>query len=96
MVKKERLSLRDLKRTDEIDDKIIPSRLVTKMEETPGNDINVVGYEKLSVSIPLETFEMLQDISRERRRAKKKHTMSQIVREALSLWLEQRSQSNSI
>lgn len=50
-------------------------------------------YEKLSISIPSALFETLQDIARERRRAKQKHTMSHIVREAINLWLENRNQN---
>ncbi len=106
--KKERVSLMDLKRTDEIEEKMsnptvgngkakkTETVLVSNIEKTPIDDALMADYEKLSVSIPIETFEILQDISRERRRARKKHTMSQMVREAISLWLEHRSQTNSI
>jgi len=108
--KKERISLKDLKRTDEVEEKMEasvddskPANNTTASIQTNGPLIGsntakpVTGdYEKLSVSIPIDTFETLQDISRERRRVKQKHTMSQMVREALELWLEHRNQTNSI
>ena len=99
-----KLSLRDIKRADEIIENNItevpslaaPIAVTNEIANDEAIDVNEGEYEKLSVSIPIETFETLQDISRERRRAKKKHTMSQMVREALTMWLEHRNQTNSI
>jgi len=51
------------------------------------DDLEFKEYEKLSVSIPTELFDTLQDISRKRRRAGQKYTMSHMVRESLNLWL---------
>jgi hypothetical protein len=112
VTKQKRSRLLDIKRSDEIDgsghnSSIAPSKppeitqnLTRKTESgiMKSENINMLDgeYEKLSVSIPLALFETLQDISRVRRRAKQKHTMSQMVREALDLWLENRRQSNSI
>ena len=108
--KQKRSRLLDIKRSDETENsglniKASPSKeieegikinsdsLITRTE-----NLNILAneYEKLSVSIPTPLFETLQDISRERRRAKQKHTMSQMVREALDLWLDNRKQSKSI
>jgi hypothetical protein len=108
--KKERISLMDLKRTDEVEEKMdtsisnpippvnttTPSSTNSLSKNAKPSQSSTGEYEKLSVSIPLDTFETLQDISRERRRVKQKHTMSQMVREALELWLEHRNQTNSI
>lgn len=108
--KKDRISLKDLKRSDEVEEKIDSSvgdkKIIHHTTTSSNIDTNLVSpkinklatgeYEKLSVSIPIDIFETLQDISRERRRIKQKHTMSQMVREALDLWLEQRNQTSSI
>lgn len=110
--KQKRSRLLDIKRSDDMEEngqivviepstpKNITQNVIHKSESVimkPEN-LNILNgeYEKLSVSIPLALFETLQDISRERRRAKQKHTMSQMVREALDLWLENRRQSNSL
>lgn len=97
-----KLSLRDIKMADEVlniaveEAPAAPAIIAKEKTNDKVADVNEGDYEKLSVSIPIETFETLQDISRERRRAKKKHTMSQMVREALTMWLEHRNQTNSI
>jgi hypothetical protein len=44
-------------------------------------------FVKLSVTVPPEMFEMLENKSRERRRSRTPHTMSALVREALGEWL---------
>ncbi len=95
---KTKISLMDLKRTDELEEASIKTEVLEKVEVLAISPVSsVIGdYEKLSVSIPVDTFETLQNISRERRRAKMKHTMSQMVREALDLWLQQRNQTKSI
>jgi hypothetical protein len=111
--KKERLSLKDLKRSDEIEDKIerplkeevnlakisetqLSNTIIKTNSDDDLIDATTSSYEKLSVAVPSDMFEVLQDISRQRRRAKKKHTMSQMVREALHLWLEHRNQTRFI
>ena len=48
-------------------------------------------FIKMSVTVPPDMFDALQDLSRERRRAKKPYTMSDLVREAVGHWLEQKS-----
>jgi hypothetical protein len=44
-------------------------------------------FVKMSVTVPPEMFEQLQDLSRTRRRAKEPYTMSDLVRDALASWL---------
>ena len=44
-------------------------------------------FVKMSVTVPPEMFEQLQDLSRIRRRAKEAYTMSDLVRDALTGWL---------
>ena len=44
-------------------------------------------FVKMSVTVPPEMFEQLQDLSRTRRRAKEPYTMSDLVRDALVQWL---------
>jgi hypothetical protein len=44
-------------------------------------------FIKMSVTVPPEMFEQLQDLSRSRRRAKEPYTMSDLVRDALAGWL---------
>lgn len=44
-------------------------------------------FIKMSVTVPPEMFEQLQDLSRTRRRAKEPYTMSDLVRDALAGWL---------
>jgi hypothetical protein len=46
-------------------------------------------FIKMSVTVPPEMFEQLQDLSRIRRRAKEPYTMSDLVRDALAGWLPQ-------
>ena len=48
-------------------------------------------FIKMSVTVPPDMFDALQDLSRERRRAKKPYTMSDLVREAVGSWLEQKT-----
>jgi hypothetical protein len=45
-------------------------------------------FIKMSVTVPPDMFDALQDISRARRRAKQPYTMSDLVREAVGHWLE--------
>lgn len=44
-------------------------------------------FVKMSVTVPPDMFEQLQDLSRARRRAKEPYTMSDLVRDALVQWL---------
>lgn len=44
-------------------------------------------FIKMSVTVPPDMFEALQDLSRNRRRGKEPHTMSDLVREAVASWL---------
>ena len=44
-------------------------------------------FVKMSVTVPPDMFEQLQDLSRTRRRAKEPYTMSDLVRDALVQWL---------
>ena len=44
-------------------------------------------FIKMSVTVPPEMFEQLQDLSRTRRRAREPYTMSDLVRDALAAWL---------
>ena len=44
-------------------------------------------FIKMSVTVPPEMFDALQDLSRARRRAKEPYTMSDLVREAVGAWL---------
>ena len=48
-------------------------------------------FIKMSVTVPPDMFDALQDLSRTRRRAKEPYTMSDLVREAVGSWLEQKS-----
>ena len=48
-------------------------------------------FIKMSVTVPPDMFDALQDLSRARRRAKEPYTMSDLVREAVGSWLEQKS-----
>jgi len=45
-------------------------------------------FVKMSITVDPESFERLLDISRERRKVRQPHTMSDIVRTALKHWLE--------
>lgn len=42
---------------------------------------------KMSITLPTDMFETLQDISRSRRRAKQPFKLTELAREALSSWL---------
>lgn len=42
---------------------------------------------KMSILVPTEMFEKLQDLSRSRRRAKEPFKLTELAREALSSWL---------
>lgn len=44
-------------------------------------------YVKMTITVPPQMFEQIQDLSRARRRAKKPYTMSDLAREAFSNWL---------
>lgn len=44
-------------------------------------------YLKVTVTLPPDLFEQLDDVGRYRRRRKQPHTLSQVVREALELYL---------
>ena len=44
-------------------------------------------FIKMSVTVPPEMFDALQDLSRTRRHAKEPYTMSDLVREAVGAWL---------
>ena len=50
-------------------------------------------FIKMSVTVPPEMFDALQDLSRARRRAKEPYTMSDLVREAVGQWLESTPES---
>jgi len=50
-------------------------------------------FIKMSVTVPPEMFDALQDLSRARRRAKEPYTMSDLVREAVGHWLESTPES---
>ena len=47
-------------------------------------------FIKVSVTLPPELFERIQDVSRERRRAKEPYAVSALAREAFESWLAQR------
>jgi hypothetical protein len=48
-------------------------------------------YTKMSVTVAVDVFEKLQDISRQRRRSKQPFKLTELVREALSDWLPKQS-----
>ena len=50
-------------------------------------------FIKMSVTVPPEMFDALQDLSRARRKAKDPYTMSDLVREAVGHWLESAPES---
>ena len=45
-------------------------------------------FVKMSITVDPDSFDKLLDISRQRRKTKQPHTMSEIVRTALKHWLE--------
>jgi len=103
MVRKRR-SLAELKKEDHIsEDKDISAKgnqkpdIVSAKSESAsvssGNLVPEQEYAKLSASVPYNMFETLLDISRERRRARENHTISEMVREALTLWLSSRTRT---
>ena len=56
---------------------IIPKTEVRIRKEEPKKTVESLGdYEKMSVTVPVEVFEKLQDIGRERRRKARKNRMS--------------------
>ena len=68
----------------------IPKSEIRKNKEDIGNMKNsdsLSDYTKMSVTVAVEVFEQLQDISRQRRRAKQPFKLTELVREALSEWL---------
>lgn len=93
MTKKKRMSLSEIKKSDEIG--LIPEKVDIEMEKITQKSsfYNDVDITKLSVVIPLSLFEEMQDISRKRRRDKQPFKISDMVREALSLWLEGQKQN---
>lgn len=90
MVKKKRMSLSEIQKEDK-QEVFSPQETeavfvapIKKKKVQVNVDENVA---KLSVVIPLNTFEILQDISRKRRRDKQPFKISDMVREALGTWL---------
>ena len=53
-------------------------------------------FIKMSITVPPEMFEDLQDASRRRRRAKKSYTMSDLVRDAIGDWLTGKTSEPSV
>lgn len=76
---RKRLSLAEIEKED-----------MTK--EEIGNHISekgnmTTGMTKMSIVVPTDMFETLQDLSRSRRRAKQPFKLTELAREALSAWL---------
>ena len=93
MTKKKRVSLSEIKKDDE--NGIIPEKAETekKGERAQKNSsYSDADITKISVVIPLNVFETMQDISRKRRRDKQPFKISDMVREALGAWLEKQEQ----
>lgn len=56
------------------------------VENEPGFRNTKSDFVKVSVTLPPEMFDTLQDLSRERRKAKQEFTMSALIREAVEAW----------
>jgi hypothetical protein len=93
---KKRLSLAEIEK----EDLKIVTRILEN--EEAGNHIsekgNMIKYStagdsasadmtKMSILVPTDMFETLQDLSRSRRRAKQPFKLTELAREALSSWL---------
>jgi len=47
------------------------------------------GFEKITITMPPEMVEALEDVRRKRKRAKEKNTdISSLIREAVAYWLD--------
>ena len=64
-----------------------PAPVVEKPVEQAEKRFPKSDFVKMSVTVPPDIFEQLQDLSRARRRAKEPYTMSDLVRDALVNWL---------
>ena len=64
-----------------------PEPVVEKPAEQAEKRFPKSDFVKMSVTVPPDIFEQLQDLSRTRRRAKEPYTMSDLVRDALVNWL---------
>ena len=64
-----------------------PAPVVEKPVEKSEKRFPKSDFVKMSVTVPPDMFEQLQDLSRSRRRAKEPYTMSDLVRDALVQWL---------
>ncbi len=64
-----------------------PAPVVEKPAEPAEKRFPKSDFVKMSVTVPPDIFEQLQDLSRTRRRAKEPYTMSDLVRDALVNWL---------
>ena len=70
----------------------------TTKEQPPSPEIRNLKSEfiKMSITVPPEMFEDLQDISRQRRRAKQPYTMSDLARDAIADWLTRKTSESSV
>lgn len=93
---KKRLSLAEIEKEDlkivahmpekeEIGDHISEKRNAIKYLPVPA--FAGAGMTKMSILVPTDMFETLQDLSRSRRRAKQPFKLTELAREALSSWL---------
>lgn len=60
----------------------------SKPKEESRQAFDKADYIKMSITVPPDMFDAIQDISRERRKKKEAYSMTLIVREAIEYWLE--------
>ena len=91
MARKKRLSMGDIlqeERQSLRNSAPSTSSQETSQEESSRRPAKKSDYIRLSITVPPELFDQLQQLSMERRRNKEPYTFCHIVREALEDWFE--------
>ena len=91
MARKKRLSMGDIlqeERQSLRNNAPSTSSQETSQEEPSRRPAKKSDYIRLSITVPPELFDQLQQLSMERRRNKEPYTFCHIVREALEDWFE--------
>ena len=91
MARKKRLSMGDIlqeERQSLRNNAPSTSSQEASQEDSPRKSTKKSDYIRLSITVPPELFDQLQQLSMERRRNKEPYTFCHIVREALEDWFE--------
>lgn len=94
MSKKKRLSFADILEEERGNFENSPPS--TSTDETPPVEPSKKtksDYVRLSITLAPDDFERLQQISLNRRRAKKTYTFCHLAREAITAWLDQQEEA---